>query len=50
LPNNKIFLSSYPAVKIARLGVNKHYQGGGAGAHLKKDSFLLLKQETMSKL
>lgn len=34
LPNNKRFLPSYPAVKIARLGVEKDYHSGGVGTHL----------------
>ena len=34
LPNRKRFLPSYPAVKIARLAVQKNAQSGGVGTHL----------------
>jgi GNAT superfamily N-acetyltransferase len=34
LPHKKRFLHSFPAVKIARLGVQKEYCRGGIGTHL----------------
>lgn len=34
LPNKKRFHLSFPAVKIARLGVQKDYHSGGVGTHL----------------
>jgi hypothetical protein len=34
LPNKKRFLQSFPAVKIARLGVQQDYCRGGIGTHL----------------
>lgn len=34
LPNKKRFRKSYPAVKIARLGVSKNAHGGGIGSHI----------------
>ena len=34
LPNKKRFHPSFPAVKIARLGVHKDYHSGGVGTHL----------------
>lgn len=33
-PNDKRFLTSYPAVKIARLAVERDYRRGGIGTHL----------------